>query len=227
MGNSQCLQGRTYAHKWSCHFTAGTVQWVLEGHWVWGVFCSGAAEMKPVYVLDLNVSAVMATSWWVPVYGNIAGNIINDEMIYCQSITWAGDFVSRSELKIIIKVVSMTRHGIQTQHWKMYRVRIVLHIFLIKHILMKFVKWCIFKCLLYSTIRHVYQTEGEDSRKCNKGFCVLFCSLFLKTSIQWKRSPVSCNGTAHVRVRWNHGPIWKWHRWYRRWPSLFVSFYRH
>lgn len=44
------------------------------------MFCSGAAEMKPVYILDLNVSAMMATSWWVPVYGNIAGNIINDEL---------------------------------------------------------------------------------------------------------------------------------------------------
>lgn len=57
------------------------------------MFCSGPAEMKPVYILDLNVSAMMATSWWVSVYGNIAGNIINDEMIYCHSITWGGDFV--------------------------------------------------------------------------------------------------------------------------------------
>lgn len=44
-----------------------------------GLFCSGAAEMKPVYILELNVSTMMATSQRGPVYGSAAGNTINDE----------------------------------------------------------------------------------------------------------------------------------------------------
>lgn len=56
--------------------------------------------MKPVYILELNVSVMMATSRRGPVYGSIAGNMINDsEVIYSHSIMWkVQNVVSMSQL---------------------------------------------------------------------------------------------------------------------------------
>lgn len=63
------------------------------------MFCSGAAEMKPVYILEPNVSAMMATSRWGPVYGSIAGNMINDsEIIYSHSMWKVQNVVPMSQL---------------------------------------------------------------------------------------------------------------------------------